>query len=168
MSNGESTERQDFSGEFKGLRERLMALEKRFNPEKSNLHFGAPRTSMVWPGLWEEIDELACEGLKKVNEHRDYFLEQGMYDDGMYWYELFLLIHGVGVAQSNGQGPTELPTLETQRSILSCLVDISEYSVVIPGDIYSRNCEALTAFLWAFPDLESEADAFRRPPQTRC
>ncbi len=142
-----------------------MALEKRFNPEKFNLHFGVRKTSTVWPGLWEKIDELAREGLKKVTEHRDYFLERGMYDDGMYWYEMFLLIHGVGVAQDNGQGPTEPPAIETQRSILSCLVEMSEYSVVIPGDIYSRNREALTAFLLAFPDLASGADAFRSPSQ---
>ena len=165
MDNDSSMEHQDIADEFKELREQLMALEKRFNPEKLNLHFGAPKKSMVWSGLWEEIDQLAREGLEKVNEHRDYFLKNSLYDDGMYWYELFLLIHGVGVAQSHGQGPAELPSLETQRSILSCLVDISEYGVVIPGDIYSRNCEALTAFLWAFPDLESEADGFRSPAQ---
>lgn len=165
MGSVSSTEHQDFSGEFDELKEQLIALERRFNPEKLNLHFGAPRTSVVWSGLWEEIDVLAREGLKKVNEHRDHFIEKSLYADGGYWYDLFLLIHGVGVAQSNDQGPTEFPTIETQRSILSCLVDISEYSVVVPGDIYMRNIDALTAFLWAFPDLESEADGFRSPPQ---
>src|SRR5665647_2395877 len=165
MENGDSTVDQGIAGEFEQLKERLAALEKRFNPEKFNLHFGVLKTSMVWPGLWEEIDELAREGLKKVNENRDYFMECSLYEDGGYWYDLFLLIHGVGVAQSNGQGPTELPAIETQRSVLSCLVDISEYSVVIPGDIYKRNVEALTAFLWAFPALEPEAEAFREPPQ---
>jgi hypothetical protein len=135
MEDDSSMEYQSIAGEFKELRERLVALDKRFNPEKLNLHFGAPRTSTVWSGLWEEIDQLAREGLKKVNEHRDYFLENGMYDDGGYWYELFLLVHGAGVAQSHGQGPAELPSLETQRSILSCLVDISEYGVVLSLEI---------------------------------
>jgi len=169
MANRISSGHQDFSGEFKELKQRVMAIEKRFNPEKFNLHFGVLKTSMVWPGLWEEIDELSREGLKKVKEHHDYFIEHDvpsrMYDDGMYWYVLFLLIHGVGIAHANGKGPTEPPAIETQRSILSCLVDMSEYSVVIPADIYSRNFEALTAFLRAFPDLAPEAEAFRNPSQ---
>ncbi len=89
--------RKGFSGVFKELRERLDVIERRFNSGKANLHFGVLKTATVWTGPWEEVYELIREGLEKVNEHRDYFIELGipsrMYDDGMYWYDLFLLIH---------------------------------------------------------------------------
>jgi len=66
MDNDSSMEHQDIADEFKELREQLMALEKRFNPEKLNLHFGAPKKSMVWSGLWEEIDQLVSVSDKSL------------------------------------------------------------------------------------------------------
>ena len=32
---------------------------------------------------------LPKEGLTKVRSHREYFSEHSLYDDGMFWYDLF-------------------------------------------------------------------------------
>ena len=97
----------DYRGEFDELHGRLRGLEERFNPKKLNLHFGAPRDAQVWPGLWTEIEELAREGLNLVNKHRDYFLGRqapaALYDDGMFWYDLFLFIGAVSIANEHSK-----------------------------------------------------------------
>lgn len=150
-----------FSEEFKYHKERLRALEKRFNPKELNLHFGAPKDAEVWPGLWADIEALAREGLARINMHRDYFLTRkapsAMYDDGMYWYDLFLLIHAVGISQAHSQNVNDDPLDDTIDSILKCLVEISEYTAVVPADIFKRNWEALADFLFAFPYLAETA-----------
>lgn len=152
---------ENYAEDFRPLKNRLIALRKRFNPEELNLHFGAPKEAEVWPGLWSDIEELAQKGLALINKHRDFFLARqapsAMYDDGMYWYDLFLFIHAVSVAQSHSQNVLDKPSAETVESVLKCLIEISEYSSVVPGDIFKRNWEALAAFLSAFPELANTA-----------
>lgn len=164
-------DRGELSKEFAGLNYKLDDLETRFNPKGLNLHFGTPKDAEIWPGLWDEIDGLAGQGLSLVNAHRDYFIRQDtpsrMYDDGMYWYKLFLFIYAVSIAQLHNENPGATPTPGTQESILDSLIDISEYTSVVPGDIYKRNQEALAQFLLAFPDLSGNASQrlkeFRKP-----
>lgn len=148
---------EDFSVELEPLRERLKRLEGRFNPEGLNLHFGAPKGAHVCPGLWAGISELAREGLGRIEEHREYFLKakapSAMYDDGMYWYDLFLFIGAVSIAQANYGDEIEEPDPAISRSVAESLIAISEYTAVVPGDISKRNWEALANFLIAFPQL---------------
>lgn len=151
----------DYAREFRPLKNHLTALRKRFNPEELNLHFGVPKDAEVWPGLWSEIEELAQKGLALINKHRDFFLTRrdpsAMYGDGMYWYDLFLFIHAISIAQAHSQNVHDEPSAETVDSVLKCLIEISEYTAVVPGDIFKRNWEALAGFLFAFPGLAGTA-----------
>ncbi len=154
--------REDHRDEFLELHDNLNDLERRFNPKELNLHFGAPRDAEVWPGLWTDIEGLAREGLDRVSGHRDYFLSQkvpsAMYEDDMFWYDLFLFIGAVSIANAHSESVHDEPSEKTLASILECLIDVSEYTAVIPADIFKRNWEALANFLNAFPALAESAE----------
>ena len=147
--------------DFEDLKERLKVIGNHLNPRGLNLHFGCPKGAKPWPSLWNKVEELAREGLARVKEHHDYFIEwqapSRMYDDGMFWYDLFLFICTAGIAQATGAPEDSSVPISTQASILSSLIGISEYTSVLPADIFKRNWEALGNFIYGFPDLYDKA-----------
>jgi hypothetical protein len=143
---------------FAPLRERLRAFERRVNPKQENLHFGGQLN--IAPKDFDELLALASEGLRAVRNHDVYFKKHPLYDDGMFWYELFLLI---SVASRQGVTVSE----SVLRSLVEVLVDMSHYSLapyggrLVPVDIIKRNHEALGNLLWGFslPSLQLFAQA---------
>ncbi len=101
--------------------------------------------------LFAQLCELARKGLLAVRAHRRYFLRHDLYDDGMYWYRLCLLISGAALA-CIGRSETHVPNTLTTRLTLY-VTELSEFTV-LGGDMLKRNYEASGNLLLAF-DSES-------------
>jgi len=140
---------------FAPLHERLRTLERRLNPTKQNLHFGGQLN--VVPDDFDELLALASEGLRAVRNEDAYFRQHALYDDGMFWYDLFLLISAASLHGRTGMAVPE----SVLRPLVEVLVDISHYSMRHGGDITKRNHEALGNVLYGFslPSLQVLARA---------
>lgn len=134
---------------FAPLLGQLTALEQAANPDGVNLHWGP--LPMPDAALFAQLCELARKGLLAVRAHRRYFLRHDLYDDGMYWYRLCLLISGAASA-CIGRSETHVPNALTTRLTLY-VTELSEFTV-LGGDMLKRNYEAAGNLLLAF-DSES-------------
>ena len=160
---------ESMAGEFSGLRGRLLALEKTYSPAGENLHFEP--LSRADAALYKALLGLAKDGLTKVRTHREYFPEHSLYDDGMFWYDLLLLISAAAQRMHADRGHHAVPT-ETATALVETLVEISEFTV-LGGDITKRNFEALGNTLWTFWSLDvayaaREASFSGRGPMVDC
>lgn len=139
-------EREAIARDFRPLLARLRRLEHAYNPENQNLHWdvvvNADRK------LFERLERLAREGLRKVRKHHAYFLSHDLYDDGMFWYDLLLLISAAarGVLTKAFE---RIPLILAKR-LAVIVTDLSEYTV-LGGDMTLRNRETLANLLLAFP-----------------
>ncbi len=163
---------EDIALEFAGLRLELMDLEERFNPRGEDLSAGPPRAARAWPGIWDDIARLARAGLAMVESRRTYFLTPSspsrMHDDGRFSYRLLWLIAAAGSVWARKSTPPALP-LETIESIMKSLLALSEYTAVVPDEIFRANGEALKNFVTAFPGLGPLVEdwAEKQPPGDR-
>ena len=133
--------------DFVELHDRLRVLEKKYNPHDENLHWYP--LAQVDRELYDTLLSLAGEGLKTVHRHYDYFSRGSLYDDGMFWYDLFLMISSAACRAKKDNAQKAVPN-ELLEKLVEYLVDISEFSTVHGGDITKRNYEALGNTLWAF------------------
>lgn len=136
--------------EFEVIHSKLRQLKQIYNPLNKNLHFYSLEKADA--ELYVHLLELAQEGLEKVRKHSVYFSRHALYDDGMFWYELFLTIGAASIrirADQNQQIISE----NIVKELTELLIDISEFTCVHPvqgGDIYKRNHEALANMLYGF------------------
>jgi hypothetical protein len=137
----------EIENEFEGIHNRLRLLGRKYNSENENLHF----TALKCPDaeLYSTLVSFARGGLKIVQKHREYFLQNSLYDDGMFWYDLFLLASSAALGVRNNKAQKSIPETE-MRSLAEVLVEISEFSTLNAGDIRKRNYEALGNTLYAF------------------
>ncbi len=145
---------ENIAADFADLHERLLALQKAYNPRGENLHFYA--LERVDQKLYAEFLALCEEGLAAVERHRDHFLQEPLYADGMFWYELFLMIKAAGACVFGNKAGGSIPQ-GTAHGITKALVGIAEFSTVHLGDIVKRNAEALSTMLGAFRSDELDA-----------
>ena len=143
--------REQIQADFEEIHNRLKYIWNLYNPQKLNLHFDAlPRADVE---LYRELLTLSREGLKKVKHHGEYFSSHALYDDGMFWYNLFLVISSAALRIN-----VDARQMEISQNIVSelveNLVEISTYSTVHVGDIVKRNYEALGNTLIAFYSKE--------------
>ncbi len=136
---------QDFAVVHSALRQ----IEKDYNPSGENLHFASLIKADTQ--LYERVLALAREGLTIVRKHREYFSKHALYDDGMFWYDLFLTISAAACKVKHDGIQAAIPQ-NVVKELTLVLVDISEFSTVHGGDITKRNHEALGNTLWAFND----------------
>ncbi len=78
--------------DFAALRRRLAHLQRRYNAAGKNLHFHFEELSFGDADLYPCILSLAEDGLRTLERHRRHFAAHALYDDGMFWYNLFLMI----------------------------------------------------------------------------
>ena len=141
--------REELAAQFSELRSRLRALNTAYDSTDKNLHFEPlPRAD---PALYEALLGLAQEGLQKVRDHREFFSKTALYADGMFWYDLFLMISAAAQRVHADRRQRAIPS-HTVSALIDTLVAISEFTVPPPlvGDITKRNFEALGNTLWAF------------------
>ena len=126
---------------------RLLGLQQRYNPNANNLHFDA--LSHGDADLYPSIVTLADEGLRVVRQHHTFFSKHGLYADGMFWYDLILLISAAAGRIEIDHAQAYVPVELIDRLIL-ILARMTRYSTVHGGDITKRNDEALGNTLLAF------------------
>jgi len=144
--------REQIEEDFEEIHSKLRYNEKLYNPHKLNLHFDdLPRADAE---LYRELLVLSREGLKKVKHHGEYFTSHPLYDDGMFWYDLFLLINSAALRIIRDGNQTEIPR-EIAMGLIENLIEITTYSTVHLGDIKERNYEALGNTLIAFYSKET-------------
>ena len=76
--------------DLRPIRRRLRELQATYNPDRQNLHFASLAEADA--ELFDRLLAIAGEALSRVREDRDFFLTHSLYDDGMVWYDLFLVI----------------------------------------------------------------------------
>ena len=143
--------------QFSELHEKLRQLERSCNPSEKNLHFN--QLEKVDPKLFADLLSLSEKGLKMVQENCDYFLKHALYDDGMYWYDLCMIINSA-VATAKNEGIHSTIPDDVIRGLVKSLVLISEYALSPGGDMIKRNYAALGNTLWAFHSKELETWIF--------
>jgi hypothetical protein len=136
----------DIKSEFRDIHDRLNQLKSAYNPQNKNLHFDC--LERVDADLYTELLQLAAEGLKRVNKHRDYFLENSLYDDGMFWYNLCLMISAAASRVLTDGTQNQIPE-HLVVGLTENLIEISEYAIG-DGDMHKRVYEAMVNTLWAF------------------
>lgn len=119
---------------------KLKEIEREYNPKDDNLHFS--RIENPDRKLFELLLEISKEGINIVRRYRNSFLKYGLWFADIFWYDLFLLISASSINLKKN--------LELQRSLqdnikelVVILVNISEYSTSVNGDMFKRNQEAL-------------------------
>jgi hypothetical protein len=135
------------SRHFESLRSRLRRLEQEYNPDNENLHFNP--LSQADSELYPAMLALADEGLQVVRQHDAYFSRHALYDDGMYWYDLFLFISAAAARIRIDKSPASVSP-ELVDGLILILARMTRYSNVHGGDIAKRNDEALGNTLLAF------------------
>ncbi len=151
--------REQIEADFEETHNRLRNIEKLYNPHKLNLHFDdLPRADAE---LYRELLVLSREGLEKVKHHGEYFSSHSLYDDGMFWYDLFLLINAAALKIIRDGIQTEIPR-EIAMELIENLIEITTYSTVHLGDIIKRNHEALGNSLIAFYSKKTLELVYRR------
>lgn len=141
------SERERIEAEFKPLRDKLKLIEGKYNPNGDDLHF----THLRNPDdeLFEKILILAQSGLELVNKNSEYFNNHDLYDDGMFWYQVLLIVSAASAAYQP-QRILSNPLNPTIQDILFILVDLLRYTSRQYKDITKRNVEAIESTIYTF------------------
>lgn len=137
--------------DFAPHRTRLKRLEQRYTTRASNLHFD--QLTHGDADLYPSILELAKRGLVTLRQHHRFFSKHALYDDGMFWYDLFVFISAAARRIQADRAQTYVPVAIVDR-LIEILARMIRYSNVHPGDIAKRNDEALGNTLLAFYDAK--------------
>jgi hypothetical protein len=144
---GSKGEQSQILTDFKALHDALRKMMDVHNASDGDLHFEA--LDKADSEIYNEIVTLAYDGLKAVRQHADHFATKALYDDGMFWYDLFLAVSAAArrVKEDKSQGAIPANVIEVLGEIL---VDVSEFSTVHAGDITKRSAEALHSTVCTF------------------
>ena len=160
-SRGPGEAGRDLSREFSGLHAQLKELLTACEQKVDDLP-GPFLQRVDLAALYRRLLALAIEGLRVVQKHRSYFSRESLYEDGMFWYDLFQLINAAGGrVWQHGDDVTNVPA-DIAKSLARVLVDISRFSTATGGDILQRNAEALASTLLAFGPHNLEKDLRKR------
>jgi hypothetical protein len=128
------------SDHFLDLNERLSTLVHNAQPTFDDLHFANFRN--VDDACIKQLTGLAQEGRRRGDQHREHFLKRALYDDGMFWYKLFLAISAAVSCFRHSSGKPLAP--QAVEMLAEELVLISEYATTRRHlDIEKRNRAAL-------------------------
>jgi hypothetical protein len=152
--------------DFEQLHTRLRLLEAEYNPHAVNLHFDGPLVRADRK-LYDDLLQLTRDGLDRVRQHRASVLRKSLYSDGMFSYDLCLLISAAAM-RTHGDKTQDTIAEDVVKALTESLVELSEYSAG-GGDMHQRNFEALRNTLWAFysGDLLEVARLKSRAVQSR-
>ena len=134
---------------FDELNKQLRRIGKKYNPKGENLHFEI--ISKVDDQLFYDLLQLSGKAIEIIKDEPDRYSNKTAYASGMFdfWYDYFVIISSasIRVQESGNSGDYSQKTI---NGIIQDLSDISEFSVIVSGDLYFRNHEALGNMLLAF------------------
>jgi hypothetical protein len=136
---------------FKEMQVQLGKLEKKYNPQVKNLHFETEAIPKVDEKLFANLLQLSGEAIEIIKDEQDRYSNRTPYASAMFnfWYDYFLIISSASIRVKNLANPGDF-SKETIWGIIEDLIDISEFSIIVSGDLYKRNYEALGNTLLAF------------------
>ena len=135
---------------FHKAHSRLRQLEKRYSSPEADLHF--EKLARGDADLLPALAELCAEGLSLVESNHAWFASHSLYDDGMFWYDLFLTVSAASLRVGGDHAQAYIPVPLVEQ-IAVCLIKISPYAD--GGDIATRNYEALGNTLLVFGEAIS-------------
>lgn len=158
MKVNDQSNEDSVAANFVDLKQSLEDFVAKAGASDQNLHFTTFRN--LDREALSELTRLAHHGRTRVSDQGDYFLNHGLYDDGMFWYDLFLVISRSALSYENEAGqPVDPKDVET---LVIELVLMARYSTARPGDITKRNQEALGNLLLVTRNDELRALALER------
>jgi hypothetical protein len=134
-------------GDFASLDERLARLQKRYTctaAEMGRILFGYGDAD-----LYPQLVSIAAEALKAVRRHHAYFADHNLYEDGMFWYELFLTISAAAHRVRADKAERYIPESVINKLVV-IVIRIARYTTIEELDITKRNYEALGNTLLTF------------------
>ncbi|HPM09148.1 MAG TPA: hypothetical protein PK941_01715 [Paludibacter sp.] len=136
---------------FDDLNDQLRRIEKKYNPKENNLHFEDEAIPKVDDRLFYDLLQLARKAIEIIKDQPDHYSNRTAYAHRMFdfWYEYFLIISSASIRVKKSANSDDY-SKETIYSIIRDLIDISEFSIIVLGDLYFRNSEALGNTLLAF------------------
>ena len=134
---------------FDELNEQLRRIEKKYNPKENNLHFEV--LPKVDDQLFYDLLQLSGKAIKIIKDEPDRYSNKNAYAHRMFdfWYEYFLIIRSASINVNESANPGDY-SKETIYNIIQDVIDISEFAIIVSGDLYLRNHEALGNTLLAF------------------
>lgn len=134
---------------FDELNDQLRRIEKKYNPKKDNLHFEA--ISKVDDQLFYDLLQLSGKAIEIIKDQPDHYSNKTAYAHRMFefWYDYFLIISSASIRAKESASSGDY-SKETIHGVIQHLIDISEFSVIVLGDLYFRNSEALGNTILAF------------------
>jgi hypothetical protein len=136
---------------FDELNNQLIQLERKYNPQKTNLHFEYDAIPNVDEQLFYELLKLSRKAIEIIKDEPDRYSNRTPYARGLFdfWYEFFLIISSASIRVKKSANSDHFPK-DKIYGIIEGLIDISEFSIIVLGDLYFRNREALGNTLLAF------------------
>lgn len=134
---------------FEEILTQLRQLEKKYNPKRKDLHFAA--IPKVDDKLFCNLLKLSSKAIDIIKDEQDHYSNKTPYAYTMsdFWYEYFLIISSASIRVKESANSNDY-SQETIYNIIECLINISEFSTIVSGDLYFRNHEALGNTLLAF------------------
>ena len=144
---------EDIRDSFEEMQVQLGKLEKKYNPKGKNLHFASEAIPKVDEKLFTNLLQLSGEAIEIIKDEQDRYSNRTPYARAMFnfWYDYFLIISSASIRVKHLANPGDF-SKETILGIIEGLIDISEFSIIVSGDLYKRNYEALGNTLLAFYD----------------
>jgi len=136
---------------FEEIHDQLRKIEKKYNPKGNNLHFAAEAISKADEKLFYNLLQLSGKAISIVKDEQDHYSNKTPYANRMFdfWYDYFLIISSASIRVKAAANSDDF-SKETIYNIIKELIDISEFSTIVLGDLYFRNHEALGNTLIAF------------------
>ena len=134
---------------FEVILTQLRQVEKKYNPERKNLQLAV--IPNVDEKLFNNLLKLSGEAIDIIKDEQDRYSNKTPYAYTMFdfWHEYFILISSASIRVKESASSNDF-SQETIHGIVEDLIDISEFSVIVSGDINKRNYEALGNTLLAF------------------
>ena len=136
---------------FDELNDQLRRIEKKYNPKENDLHFEDEAIPNVDDQLFYDLLQLSGKAIEIIKDQPDHYSNRTAYAHRMFdfWYDYFLIISSASIRVKKSVNSDDY-SKETIHSIIQDLIDISEFSIIVSGDLYFRNHEALGNTLLAF------------------
>lgn len=136
---------------FVNINNQLALLEKKYNPKKKNLHFADEAIPKVDKKLFSDLLKLSSKAIEIIKDEQDHYSNKTLYARAMFdfWYNYFLIVSSASIREQKLKNTNDF-SQETIFDIIEDLIDISEFSIIVSGDLYKRNHEALYNIILIF------------------